>query len=160
MSKVIRYMVADYLQTGESENSLMGAGFATLDENPTATVDTTAYINDKSASGTVTGYQTVFPFDTQFISDEAAIKYIYDIARNQKTGTDAQTKYYRVDVWDNSSATGSAYPAREFTVAIEVSGITGAGTEIMKVAGNLHQVGNFVEGTFDTTTKTFTATGA
>lgn len=157
MGKVIRYMVADYLQTGTGENSLMGAGFASLDENPTATVDTTAYINDKSASGTITGYQNVFAFDTQFISDEAAIKFIYDIARNQKTGSDAQTKYYRVDLWDTEGITGSKYPAREFTVAVEVSGITGAGTEIMRVAGNLHQVGNFVDGTFDVTTKTFSA---
>lgn len=156
MGKVIRYMVADYLETGESENSLMGAGFVSLDENPSAKIETTAYINDKSASGTVTGYENVFPFDTQLISDENAIKFIYDIARNQKTGNDAETEYYRVDLWDDEGKTGTAYPARKFHVCVEVSGITGAGTEIMHVAGNLHQVGNFVAGTFDTSTKTFT----
>lgn len=164
MAKVIRYMVADYLETKKATetpeapavNSLMGAGFASLDENPTATVDTTAYINDRSASGVITGYSNVFPFDTQFISDDDAIAYIYDIARNQKTGTEAEAKYYRVDIYD-APENGTSYPARQFTVAIEVTGITGAGTEIMRVAGNLHQVGNFVEGTFDTSTKTFTA---
>lgn len=158
MNKVIRYMVADYLNTGTAESesySLMGSGFSALDENPNAKVDTTAYINDKSATGSITGYENKFAFDTQFISDEAAIKFIYDIARNQKTGEDAETEYVRVDLYD--TAASGAYPARKFKVAVEVTGITGAGTEIMKVAGNLHQVGDFVEGAFNPTTKAFTA---
>lgn len=161
MNKVIRYMVADYLNTGSSsteEYSLMGAGFSALDENPSAKVDKTAYIDDKSATGSITGYENSFAFDTHFISDEAAIKFIYDVARNQKTGQDAETDYVRVDLYE--SATGDAYPARKFRVAVEVTGITGAGTEIMRIAGSLHQVGDFVEGTFDTGTKKFTAANA
>lgn len=155
MNKVIRYMVADYLKTGEGTNSLLGAGVASLDENPAAKVDKTAYINDKSVSGSVTGYEVTFAFDTQFIADEEAIRFIYDVARNQKTGAEAETDYFRVDLYDGAEG-GTVFPARKFRVAIEVSGITGAATEIMKVAGNLHQVGNFVAGTFDTSTKTFT----
>lgn len=158
MNKVIRYMVADYLNTAKDAAtpaySLMGAGFSSLDENPAAKVDKTAYISDKSASGSVTGYENSFAFNTQFISDEAAIKFIYDVARNQKTGADAETDYVRVDLYE--TAQEGAYPARKFRVAVEVTGITGAGTEIMVVAGNLHQVGNFVEGTFNPATKTFT----
>lgn len=159
MAKVIRYMIADYLNTGTGSTetySLMGAGFSALDENPSAKVDTTAYINDKSASGTITGYENTFAFDTQLISDEAAIEKIYNIARNQKTGTDAECDYVRVDLWD-APESGSAYPARKFKVCVEVTGITGAGTEVVKVAGNLHQVGDFIPGTFDTATKAFTA---
>ena len=89
MNKVIRYMVADYLNVGMSDSdeyALMGAGFNSLDENPTAKVDKTAYINDRSASGSITGYENSFAFDTQLISDEAAIKHIYSVARDQKTG--------------------------------------------------------------------------
>lgn len=159
MAKVIRYQIADYLNTsGSSETakySLMGAGFTALDENPAAKVDKTAYISDRSASGTITGYENTFPFDTQFISDDEAIKFIYDVARNQKTGAEAETDYVRVDVYADS--TGTSYPARKFRVAVEVTGITGAATEIVRVAGNLHQVGNFEEGTFDIESKTFTA---
>ena len=89
------------------------------------------------------------------ISDDAAISFLYDIARNQKTGSDAETDYIRVDLYKDEAA--GAYPARKFRVCVEVTGITGAGTEIVKVAGNLHQVGNFVEGTFNPSTKAFTA---
>lgn len=159
MSKVIRYQVADYLNTaasGDAAFALMGVGFNTLDESPSAKVDKTAYINDRSASGSITGYENTFPFDTQLISDDDAIKFIYDIARNQKTGSDAETDYVRVELFE--TATAGAYPARKFRVAVEVTGITGQGTEIMKVAGNLHQVGNFVDGTFNPTTKAFVAT--
>ena len=163
MAKVIRYQIADYLETkagtGDDNtgaiNSLMGLGFLTLDENPSAKVETTAYINNRSASGTITGYETVFPFDTQLVSDEAAVKYIYEIARNQKTGADAETFYYRVDLFEGNGE-GKSFPARRFRVAVEVTGITGAGTEVVRVAGNLHQVGDFVPGTFDVESKTFT----
>ena len=68
MAKVIRYQIADYMNTasggGEAVYALMGAGFTSLDENPAAKIDTTAYISDRSASGTVTGYETTFPFNT------------------------------------------------------------------------------------------------
>lgn len=160
MNKVIRYMIADYLNTGTSGSesySLMNAGFTALDENPSAKVENTPYIGDRTSSGSITGYETVFPFDTQLISDEAAVAFIYAIGRNQKTGQDAETDYVRVDLFGAAEGSG-AYPARKFRVAIEVSGITGEGTNIVKMAGNLHQVGNFIEGTFDPTTKKFTPT--
>ena len=164
MKKVIRYMIADYLSTSDvgSESpvfALMNAGFTALDENPSAKIETTPYVGDRSASGTITGYETTFPFDTHFISDEGAIKKIYDIARNQRTGEDAECDYVRVDLYEGDES-GTSFPARKFRVAVEVTGITGAGTEIVKVAGNLHQVGNFQNGTFDTTTKSFTPTAA
>ena len=157
MNKIIRYQIADYLNTSKSgagNYALMGAGFSALDENPSAQVDKTAYISDRSVSGTIIGYENSFAFDTQLIADDEAIKFIYDIARNQKTGGEAEAEYVRVEVFDNES--GTSYPARKFRVAVEVTGITGAATEIMRVAGTLHQVGNFVDGTFDIQSKTFT----
>lgn len=157
MNKIIRYQIADYLNTSKSGSdnyALMGAGFSALDENPSAQVDKTAYISDRSVSGTIIGYENSFAFDTQLIADDEAIKFIYDIARNQKTGGEAEAEYVRVEVFDNEG--GTSYPARKFRVAVEVTGITGAATEIMRVAGTLHQVGNFVDGTFDIQSKTFT----
>lgn len=157
---VIRYQIADYLDVGEKgveEFALMGAGFLTLDENPSAKMDTTAFINNKSASGTVTGYETTFPFDTQLIVEEKPTMKLYDIARNQRTGTGAQVTYVRVELFEDENTEAGTYPARKFTTAVEVTGITGNGTEIERVAGNLHQVGDFVDGTFNIKTKTFTA---
>lgn len=157
--KVIRHHIADYLApvagSGSETYALMGVGFSAMDEQPSAKVDKSAFINDTSTSGTITGYENKFAFDTQLISDEVAIKQIYDIARNQKVGSDAEAFYVRVELFDGEEG-ASAYPARRFKVAVEVSNINGAGTEIMKVTGTLHQVGNFEDGTFDIKTKTFT----
>lgn len=162
MNKIIRHMIADYLNVGTreaEEYAFMNAGFTTLDENPSAKVETVPYVGDKSASGSITGYETVFPFETQLISDEAAVKFIYDIGRNQKTGEDAETDYVRIDEFDDG-ATETSYPARKFRVAVEVTNIAGEGTQIVKVSGNLHQVGDFIDGTFDTNTKKFTPKSA
>lgn len=159
MAKVIRYQIADYMNTAtsgsEADFALMGLGFTSLDENPSAKIETEAYISDRSASGTITGYETTFPFDTQLIDDEKAIAFIYDVARNQKTGAEAEAEYVRAELFKQQETGG--YPARKFRVAVEVSSISGAGTEIVRVAGNLHQVGNFVDGYFNVETKTFTA---
>lgn len=158
MAKVIRHQIADYLNTapsGEAAYSLMGTGYTALDENPSAKVDNTAYVSDKASSATITGYENSFKFDSQLISDDATIAYLYSIGRDQKTGSDAETDYVRVDLFD--AATSGAYKARKFRVAVEISSISGAGNEIVKVSGSLHQIGDAVQGTFNPTTKTFTA---
>lgn len=156
MNKIIRHQIADYLNiaAGDApEYALMGAGFTALDENPNAQVETSAYISDKCASGSVTGYENSFAFDTQMISDDAAVAFIYGVARNQKTGADAETDYVRVELFGGGNA---VYPARRFRVAVAVEDITGEGTKIVRIAGRLVQVGSFAEGSFNVSTKTFT----
>lgn len=157
-NKVIRCDIADYLNVGTEDSAeyvLMGVGVNSLDENPSAKIDKTAYVSDRSVSGTIIGYENKFAFDMHLMAKHPAIRKIYDISRNQKTGSDAEADYVRVDLYDAEDENTTTFPARKFRVAIEVSGVTGAGTEIVRVAGNLHQVGNFVEGTFNTQTKMF-----
>ena len=158
---VIRYGIGDYIQVSGETYALLGLGVVSLDENPGAKIDKQAFINDRSASGTVTGYENSFAFDAQLRTgtDAEGIEFIYGIGRDQKTGADAETYYCRVDLYKGIGE-ATSYPARRFKVAVEVAGVTGAGTEIMRVTGNLHQVGNFEEGTFDTATKTFTSANA
>ncbi len=161
MDKVNRHRIADYLNTGtESAEaySLMGTGFTSLSESPSAKVDKTAYIHNKSASGSITGYENVFPFNSDLIADDAAVMALYEVGRNQKTGEDAEFDYVRVDLY--KEAVSSAYPARKFRVAVEITEISGESIETVKVSGNLHQVGDFIEGTFNTTTKSFTPASA
>ena len=158
MDAVMRYQVADYLATGDDKFALMGVGFNTLDENPTAQKDAKTYINQKAQTTQIKSYQPTFPFDTDLISDEEAVMAIYDIGRNQKTGEDAELDYVRVELFKPVADKENVFEARKFRVAVEVANITGEGGGIMKVTGNLNGVGDFVAGTFDTTTKTFTAT--
>jgi len=155
---IIRNMIADYLDVGVISTPhwvLMGAGFNTLDENPQAQIDTKAYISDRAATSIIKGYQTQFPFDTDLIESEEAVMALYYVGRNQLQGGMAEFNYIRTELFLEGAVTGT-HPARRFRVAVEVSGITGAGAEVVHVTGNLNKVGDFVDGDFNISTKTFT----
>lgn len=158
---VMRHQIADYLGipgAGDSVTyALMGAGFNTLDENPSAQTDTKIYICDKASTSVVKSYQPQFPFDTDLIKSEDAVMELYKIGRDELTGSDAEREYIRVDLFDPVADSENTFNARKFIVSVEVSSCAGGGGETVKVTGNLNGVGNFVAGTFNTSTKTFTA---
>ena len=156
---VQRYMIGDYLECGSDSSKayeLMGAGFNTLDESPGAQSDSKTYINDKSASSNVKGYQTVFAFESDMIKSEKAVMELYKVGRNHLTGADAQKNYVRVDLYDPVAEHENLYRARKFLISVEVADCKGSGGETIVVSGNLNAVGDPVEGYFDTSTKTFT----
>ena len=159
MDTILRNMIADYMNVGAGSMEqyvLMGAGFNSLDENPNAQIDTKAYISDRSASNITKGYQVQFPFDTDLIRSEEAVMKIYGIGRNQKQGLEAEVDYVRVELFDSDDPQTNVFPARKFRVSVEVTSISGPGAEVIHVAGNLNGVGDFIDGEFNTQTKTFT----
>ena len=81
------------------------------------------------------------------------------IADDQATGSAAIREYIRTKflVDNTGEPITTTVDARKFNVAVEVSSRTGGGTEAYVIAGNLHQRGDFVAGTFNLSTKTFTA---
>lgn len=137
----------------------MNAGVTTLDENPNAQTTEKAYIGDRSSTKRVKSYSTQFPFSTELIVEETAVMFIYDIARNHKTGSEAETDYIRVELWKPITGKENTFAARKFRVSVEVSSIAGAGTEELVQGGNLNGIGDFIDGEFSTTTRTFTAKG-
>lgn len=156
---VMRYQIADYLEikgSGDTNFALLGAGVNTLDENPAAQLDTKTYVNDKAASSTIKGYQPQFPFDTDLIKSEAAVMELYTIGRDELIGADAERDYIRVELFNPVGSVENGYRARKFRVAVEVASCAGAGGEAIKVTGNLNNVGAFIDGVFNTETKTFT----
>lgn len=159
--QILRWAIADYLNTGTSGSkvwSLMGLGFTQLDENPNPVVDEKAYINDKASTKSITGYGATFPFTADVYSDEAAIMRLESIAENQATGTNANVEYLRTKFLVDASGDPitTTVDARMFNCSVEVTGITGAGTEALVIAGNLHQRGDLIPGSFNLSTKAFT----
>lgn len=157
-----RYQIADYIKpAGGMGFVLMGTGFNTLDENPSAQMDTKVYINDKSATSTIKSYQTQFPFDSDLILEEEAVMDLYLVGRDQKTGAEAQREYIRVELfrplqYADETNVPNTFLARKFNVAVEVSSFAGGGGETITVSGNLNSIGDFVDGYFDVATRTFT----
>lgn len=154
---VMRHEVADYLRVGD-EYELMGVGFETLDETPNAQSMQKTYINQATATNVVKSYQTEFPFSADMIKSEKAIMALYKVGRDHLTGINAMFEYVRVDLFDPTGDGSNEFAARKFIVSCEISGNTGSGGEPLAVAGTLKCVGDPIQGTFATETKTFTET--
>lgn len=161
MSKaVMRYHIADYLECGEGDSkayALCGVGYKTLNEELNPQVETTIYVHNKNASNDVESYQGQFPFEAYFFKDETAVKEVWDIGHDRKTGEDAQRNFVRVDLYDPITGKENTYRARQFLVAVEVSSLSGEPGKKMGASGNFREVGDFVAGEFNTQTKKFTA---
>ena len=136
-----------------------GRGFTGLDESPNAQTDSVAYISDTSTTTTVTGYETQFAFTADLIYSELAVAFIYDIGTRQLTGGEAETDYVRIEIFKGTVSPG-VYPARKFRVAIELTDISGGGTEKIVMDGNLNNVGQYEDGTWDMATRDFTPLSA
>ena len=155
-----RRMEANYmdLSTDNTEKwEFMGTGFTELNENPGAQTNSKRYINDKSTSKSITGYEWQAEFNADLIESEKVVKEICDIARLQKTGADAERPFVIVDLTQKEGGTGNVYKARKIKVAIEVSKF-GDDDGNMTCEGNLLGIGDVIPGTFDTAQKKFTAT--
>lgn len=159
MSVKQRRKQANYLEVGTTPAfELMGAGFTELNESPSAQTTSKRYINDKSASQSITGYEWSSAFTTDQIKEQAVVAFICNIGEKQLTGTDAETRYVMVDLDKLAAeATPNVFEARLMNVAIEVSDFSDEDGE-MTAEGNLLGNGDIVLGTFATLTKTFTPT--
>ncbi|WP_291653804.1 hypothetical protein [Clostridium sp.] len=154
-----RKSYANYLNVGKGteEYVLMGAGFIELNEAPAAQTVSKKYINDKSASKAIIGYDWSTSFNTDMIRSEKAVEFICEIGEMQKIGSDAETEYVIVDLDKEVSEEGitNTYKARKFRVAVEVASFDNNDGQ-MAATGNLLGIGDMVAGIFNVTTNTFT----
>ena len=147
-----RKVQANYLKVKEAFE-LLGAGFTELNESPSAQTTSKRYINQSSSSQSVTGYEWGTSFNTDQINSEKAIEFIKEIGEMQKTGADTETEYLIVDLDKQGTAEGT-FRARKFKVAIAVDSFDDNDGEL-GISGNFLGQSDPVEGTFDTSAKTF-----
>lgn len=146
-----RKIQASYLKVTEFE--LLGSGFTELNESPSAQTTSKRYINQSSASQSITGYEWSTSFNADQIVSEVAIEHIREIGEMQKTGADTETEYVIVDL--DKAAQTSGFRARKFKVAIAVDSFEDNDGEL-GISGSFLGISDPIEGTFDTTAKTFT----
>lgn len=147
-----RKIQANYLKIADVFE-LLGTGFTELNESPSAQTTSKRYINQASASQSITGYEWTTSFNADQIVSEKAIEHIRTIGEMQKTGPDTESDYLIVDL--DKPAQTAGYRARKFKVAIAVDSFDDNDGEL-GVSGSFLGISDPVEGTFDTTTKTFT----
>lgn len=146
-----RKIQANYLKVGETFE-LLGTGFTELNESPSAQTTSKRYINQSSASQSITGYEWSTSFNAEQIVSEKAIEYIREIGEMQKTGEETETEYIIVDL--DKEAQTAGYRARKFNIAIAVDSFDDNDGEL-GISGNFLGQSDPVEGIFDTSAKTF-----
>lgn len=147
-----RKVQANYLKVNDAFE-LLGTGFTELNESPSAQTTSKRYINQSSASQSVTGYEWSTSFNADQIVSEKAIENIRKIGEMQLVGTATESEYIIVDL--DQAAQTAGYRARKFNVAIAVDSFEDNDGEL-GVAGSFLGKSDPIEGTFDTTAKTFT----
>ena len=154
---------ADYIDvastSGKETWALCGIGFTALTESPSAQTSSKRYINQSSARQSVTGYEWSAPFEADQIQAEEAPKMLLDIARKQLTGAEAEKAFVQVDLDSPVLPGPNKFAARKRVVAIAVSEMPDNDGEL-GITGYFLGVCDPIEGTFDTQSKTFTATPA
>lgn len=151
-----RYIDCAGYGASQTDIQLLNVGFTKFDEQSNPTEKSTQYVGDKSKTNRVTGYDNQFDVDFDRVKNNSVNDYCYDIFVNRKTGTDAETYLYIVDL--SSETTTNTYSARKLRVSVVVSSATNNPGESKTCSGSLKGVGDFVYGTFNTSTKTFTET--
>ena len=147
-----RKVQANYLKVADTFE-LLGTGFTELNESPSAQTTSKRYINQSSASQSVTGYEWATEFTADQIVSEKAIEYIREIGEMQKLGSDTETDYLIVDLDKPAATTG--FRARKIKVAISIDSFPDNDGEL-GIEGSFLGISDPVLGTFDTTTKEFT----
>lgn len=143
---------ANYLKVKDTFE-LLGAGFEDLNESPGAKSVSKRYINDKSETKTITGYDWSSDYSIDLIKSEKAINFICNIGELLLTGSDCETDYVIVDL-DRPGSTDNTFRARKVKVAIEVKDFKSKDGE-MQGSGSFLGKGDLKEGTFNTTTREF-----
>lgn len=147
-----RSIQANYLKVNDMFE-LLGTGFTELNESPSAQTANKRYINQVSATQSITGYEWSTSFNTDQIASDKAIGYIRNIGEMLLTGADTETEYIIVDL-DKKASEKNKFRARKFKVAIAVDSFDDNDGEL-GISGTFLGQSDPIEGTFDTSTKTF-----
>ena len=160
--EVMAYDEAYYLDIEATKASnatadiqLMNVGVTKFEESSNPTEKSTQYIGDKSKTNKVTGYDNQFAIESDLIKNNKVVEYLYSIFRDRKTGKYAQQDLFIVELWNPVAEQQNTYKARKITQTCEISECNGAAGEQKQITGSL-KGGEFVYGTFNIKTKTFT----
>ena len=135
---------------------LMGEGFESIEENLNPTTDEVTYVNDRTATKSVTGYAPEWSFSGDVIKDSEVVTFLRNKAKTNASGIDAEAELVLYDVW-SVVANEVAAVKYECAIAMDSAG-TMVGGEKLTFSGTIMAKGDPIPGTFNTSTSAFTAT--
>ena len=155
MQDIMVYDEAHYFGVldGNSVSIELGGVITSLTESSNPTESEKQYIHQKSKTTKVTGFSNEFPITMDMVAGDAVFEDFYNIWYERKVGNDAQRDHYIVNLWESTGA--NTYKARKITQTVSITEANGEPGEQKQLTGSL-KGGDFVYGTFNTSTKQFT----
>ena len=150
-----RHQQVCYIKGGDINDYTLMAVFTEHNEKPGAQTVDKKYTVNKSKTKTVGSYEWEMGFTGDIIKSDAVMKDFVDIGRTMKVGADCKRTLCMVDLDEQSGATGTYY-ARELEVSVAVDEFSDNDGE-MQCTGTMYAASDIAEGSFDISSKAFTA---
>jgi hypothetical protein len=156
--KIKRSLFAIFLNTAPKETAayaLMGEGITShkVDYNPESSDET--YVSQDSGTTDVESYKPTIPTQQTAIKGDGVFDYVDGLRKSRAVLEDARSDVVMVYLYEEP--TGGAYPAEKNTVSIQIDDFGGDGGKSVEINYTVNMVGDPIKGTFNPSTKTFTA---
>lgn len=148
-----------YMNTSDTSTAsyeLIGEGFTSLTEAKNAKEYSRQYIHEYTERTDVVGYAPTLSYSVDAHTENNVIAKIIAVTDHELTGADAQVDIVCVNLFEATETT-NVYSAYQRKWAIIPDG-KGDGTDALIYTGSLRAVGDITPGTFNTSSKTFSAT--
>ena len=154
---IMEYDEAHYF--GINDEIVLGGVITEMTESANPNESEKQYIHQKSKTTKVTGFSNEFPITMDMVKGDKVFEYMYSLFYERKTGADLNIPHYIVNLWEQVENEGTpvanTYKARKIIQSCNITECNGAAGEQKQITGSL-KGGDFVYGTFNTSTKTFT----
>lgn len=150
---VMEYDEAHYF--GINDQIVLGGVITEMTESSNPTESEKQYIHQKSKTTKVTGFSNEFPITMDMVKGDEVFEYMYGLFYDRKVGSDLDIEHYIVNLWEPVAEQENTYKARKIVQTCEISECNGAAGEQKQITGSL-KGGDFIYGTFNTSTKKFT----
>jgi hypothetical protein len=108
-TKITRNLLRQYYGIGATPTFFLCTPFTKLNEENNPEKDDSAFINDVNSSPSIIGYKNGFAFEAQVHEGDEVVDDLVAIAREQKTGTDAERTVVDVDMNKEDGITSGSY---------------------------------------------------
>lgn len=160
MGKIKRSKFAAFLNTGGSSAetwSLIGDGVTsmTVSYNPQTSDET--YIHQDSGTTDVESYKPTTSVQMTAIQGDEVFDFVDNIRKKRAVLEEARTQICLVYLYETESS--GAYPAEKSTCSIQIDDFGGDGGGSNVINFTINFIGDPTSGTFNPSTKAFTASG-
>lgn len=155
MPTIYRHQRLVFLKTANDKYELFGEGVTDMTVAGNAKTAEKQYVHQQNAAGGLSGYAPTMSITAEAQDTDPALLYIMDLGKTWDIGAKAHTDVVSVDLF---AGTKDSRPAVQQPIVISIDNPgSGPAGEALAVTATLTYDGSAVIGTWNETTKTFTA---